>query len=265
MEVKQRLDQLLVEQGLVETRTKAQAMIMAGQVSTEKGESLTKPGTQLPADTVLEVARSPRYVSRGGEKLASVAAELDLDFAGRVVLDVGSSTGGFTDYALQHGAAKVYCVDVGRGQLAYKLRQDPRVVAMEQTDIRSLSVIPGPDRESDPPVKPEDDPKVLPEQPDVALIDVSFISLRQVLLHVAELVKSGSPIVAMLKPQFEAGRALADKNAGIIKDQEERDQVLADFRGWVNENFEIIKEADSALSGAKGNVERFFVLKRRSL
>ena len=239
--MKQRLDQLLVARGVAETRTKAQAMIMAGQVSLEKGEALTKPGLQLPADAALKITPSQQYVSRGGEKLASVDAELALDFTNQVVVDVGSSTGGFTDYALQHGAAKVYCIDVGRGQLAYKLRQDSRVVVMEQTDIRTAK---------------------LPEKPAIALIYVSFISLRQVLMQVSELIRPQGLIVALVKPQFEAGKALADKNAGVIKDHTQRNQILSEFREWVSDNFEIIKEADSGLAGAKGNLERFFLLKR---
>src|SRR6266851_1999938 len=152
--MKKRLDVVVVERGLAPNRTQAQALIMAGQVSAQ-GRRLEKPGMVVDEALELHVKAQPRYVSRAGDKLASVAETLGLDFGGKVVLDVGSSTGGFTDYALQHGAAKVYCVDVGTAQLSYKLRQDDRVVVMEQTDIREA---------------------VLPEPADMAVMDVSFIS-----------------------------------------------------------------------------------------
>jgi 23S rRNA (cytidine1920-2'-O)/16S rRNA (cytidine1409-2'-O)-methyltransferase len=188
------------------------------------------------------VKTQPRFVSRAGEKLASVAEPLGLDFAAKVVLDVGSSTGGFTDYALQHGAAKVYCVDVGTGQLSYKLRQDECVVVMEQTDIREAS---------------------LPELADMAVMDVSFISLEKVLDATAKLVKPGALIVAMAKPQFEAGKPLADKYRGVIPEGDERDEVLAGLRAWMGERFVIAGEMDSAVTGAEGNRERFFVLRAK--
>jgi 23S rRNA (cytidine1920-2'-O)/16S rRNA (cytidine1409-2'-O)-methyltransferase len=214
-------------------------MIMAGEVSSGD-KLLTKPGQPVDVDIELSLARKPRFVSRGGDKLASVAEALKLDFAGKVVLDVGSSTGGFTDYALQHGAARAYCVDVGTGQLAYSLRQDQRVVVMEQTDIRRAE---------------------LPELADIALVDVSFISLRSVLAATAELIKPGGIIVAMAKPQFEAGKAIADKHRGVITDSGTRAQVLQQLRLWLGEYFTIEAEADSAVAGAKGNLERFFRLR----
>lgn len=237
---KQRLDLLLVERGLAASRTQAQAMIMAGEVSSE-GRMLDKAGLLVEIDQPLELKTRSRYVSRAGEKLASVADQFGLDFAGKTVLDVGSSTGGFTDFALQNGASKVYAVDVGTGQLDWRLRQDERVVVMEQTDIREA---------------------VLPEPADLAVIDVSFISLTKVLEAVAVLVKPGGPIVAMMKPQFEAGKVLADKYHGVIDDENIRQQLIANFRDWLAGKFEIVAEADSGLSGAEGNVERFFLLKR---
>jgi 23S rRNA (cytidine1920-2'-O)/16S rRNA (cytidine1409-2'-O)-methyltransferase len=239
--MKQRLDLLLVERGLAATRTQAQALIMAGQVSAD-GRRLDKPGQSVETEIQLHVKDQPRYVGRAGDKLASVAEPLGLDFEGKVVLDVGSSTGGFTDFALQHGARRVFCVDVGTGQLAYKLRQDYRVVAMEQTDIREA---------------------VLPEPADMAVMDVSFISLKKVLESSAALVKPGGLTVAMAKPQFEAGKALADKYRGIIPLGSERDEVLGQLRDWINERFEILAEHDSGVAGSEGNVERFFVLIRR--
>jgi 23S rRNA (cytidine1920-2'-O)/16S rRNA (cytidine1409-2'-O)-methyltransferase len=239
--MKKRLDILLVERGLAGTRTQAQALIMAGQVSAN-GRRFEKPGLAVDEGLELHVKEQPRYVSRAGDKLASVAETLGLDFGGKIVLDVGSSTGGFTDYALQNGAKKVYCVDVGTGQLSYKLRQDERVVVMEQTDIREAE---------------------LPEKTDIAVMDVSFISLTKVLETTAELVKPGGPIVAMAKPQFEAGKALADKYHGVIPMGPERDEVLAELREWMGERFEIVAEADSEVSGAEGNVERFFLLRSK--
>jgi 23S rRNA (cytidine1920-2'-O)/16S rRNA (cytidine1409-2'-O)-methyltransferase len=237
--LKKRLDLLMVELGLAGTRNQAQALIMAGQVSAA-GRILDKPGTQVDADIELHLKTQPKYVSRAGDKLASVAERLQLDFKGKVVLDVGSSTGGFTDFALQNGAAKVFCVDVGTGQLSYKLRQDPRVVVMEQTDIRVAK---------------------LPEKADMAVMDVSFISLTKVLEHTAALVAAGGPIVAMAKPQFEAGKPLADKYHGVIPMGRERDEVLDGLRNFMRERFEILNEAESGLSGAEGNVEHFFLLR----
>jgi 23S rRNA (cytidine1920-2'-O)/16S rRNA (cytidine1409-2'-O)-methyltransferase len=244
--MKKRLDILMVERGLAQSRTQAQALIMAGQVSAE-GRRLEKPGLSVGEGLDVHVKDQPRYVGRAGDKLASVAETLGLDFRGKVVLDVGSSTGGFTDFALQHGAVRVYCVDVGTGQLAYKLRQDERVVAMEQTDIRDVTVGEG--------------PKALPERADMAVMDVSFISLMKVLEPTAACCKPGGLMVAMAKPQFEAGKALADRYRGVIPMGAERDEVLEGLRAWMAERFEIVAEADSGVAGTEGNVERFFLLK----
>ncbi|MDB5179077.1 MAG: binding methyltransferase FtsJ like protein [Patescibacteria group bacterium] len=237
--MKKRLDILMMERGLAVSRTQAQALIMAGQVSAE-GRRLEKPGLSVDEGLELHIKDQPRFVSRAGEKLASVATALQLDFEGMTVLDVGSSTGGFTDFALMSGAVRVYCVDVGTGQLSYKLRQDPRVVVMEQTDIRGAK---------------------LPELADMAVMDVSFISLTKVLEPTAALVKPGEPIVAMVKPQFEAGKPIADRYRGVIPMGEVRDGILAELREWMAGRFEIVGEADSGLAGAEGNVERFFLLR----
>lgn len=240
--VKQRLDTLMVERGLADTRTKAQALIMAGQVSTVD-RLLDKPGQAVDSAIELHLKSQSRYVSRAGDKLASVAEALGLDVQDKIVLDVGSSTGGFTDVVLQHGAARVYCVDVGTAQLAYKLRQEPRVVVLEQTDIREAK---------------------LAELADIAVVDVSFISLTKILEAVVALVRPGAPIVAMAKPQFEAGKALADTYDGVIPVGQERDAVLATLRDWLTEEgFVIEGEADSGLTGVKGNLERFFKLLSR--
>jgi 23S rRNA (cytidine1920-2'-O)/16S rRNA (cytidine1409-2'-O)-methyltransferase len=232
-----RLDQLLVERGLAPSRTAAAAMVMAGEVSSE-GRLLDKPGREVPVDIELVLKDKPRYVSRAGGKLASVAEVLDLDFEGKTVLDVGSSTGGFTDFALQRGASKVFAVDVGTGQLADKLRRDPRVESHERTDIREL---------------PED------IKADMAVVDVSFISLKSVLESVATHLNPGGLIVAMAKPQFEAGKALADKYKGVIPEPE-RTGVLEELEGWLGDHFTVLGKADSAVAGTEGNLERFYVL-----
>ena len=227
--------------GLAETKREAQALVMAGQVSAE-GRRLDKPGLMVDDATALHVKAQAPYVSRAGEKLASVAGPLGLDFTRRVVLDVGSSTGGFTDYVLQHGAARVICVDVGTGQLDYKLRQDPRVLVMEQTDIRDAQI---------------------PEVADMAVVDVSFVSLTKVLEATARLLEDGSLLVAMAKPQFEATKAEADRFSGVIPVGAVRNEILDRLRGWLREQFVILGECDSAVAGMRGNVERFFVLRAK--
>lgn len=220
----------------------AQAMIMAGEVS-HKTAKLTKPGQNFEADIELDIANRPRYVSRGGDKLASVAEKLGLNFEDAVVLDVGSSTGGFTDYALQNGAKKVYAVDVGTNQLAYKLRNDDRVVVIEQTDIRDIDV------------------HLLDPTPNIAVVDVSFISLTKILDSVAKLITKDGQIVAMAKPQFETDKPTADKHKGVIKDEKLRAQILAEFESKIDSHFEIIAKEDSEVTGAQGNRECFYLLK----
>lgn len=239
--MKQRLDVLLVERGLVETRSKAAALIMAGEVVVNE-HTWTKPGHEFAADVEIRLKNQMPYVSRAGEKLASVIEPFGLDFTNKTVLDVGSSTGGFTDCALQHGAEKVIAVDVGTNQLAYKLRTDERVELHEQTDIRDF---------------------MTDEKADMAVIDVSFISLTKILEHVASLIEKNGQIVAMVKPQFEAGKALADEHKGLIVDEEVRQNVLAEFRAWAAEHFSIQAEADSKIHGRHGNRERFFLLQNK--
>jgi 23S rRNA (cytidine1920-2'-O)/16S rRNA (cytidine1409-2'-O)-methyltransferase len=224
---------------------------MAGQVSAQ-GRRLEKSGQMVDEALELHIKDQPRFVSRAGEKLASVAEVFGLDFAGKTVLDVGSSTGGFTDYALQHGATRVYCVDVGTGQLSYKLRQDERVVVMEQTDIRDVTIGEG--------------KKTLPGSADMAVADVSFVSLTKVLGATSMLVKPGGVLAVMAKPQFEAGKPIADKYRGVIPMGSVRDEILSELREWLVDNkFEVLGEADSGLAGAEGNVERFFFLRRRGI
>jgi len=236
-----RLDQALVEAGLAPSRTKAAALIMAGQVKVG-GRMVDKAGYFVDQDAEFEVLSPPPYVSRGGEKLASVAGKLKLNFKGKTVLDVGSSTGGFTDYALQHGATKVYAVDVGTGQLDYRLRTDQRVVVMERTDIRDV--------------------RDLPDKINIVVIDVSFISLKLVLPPVARLIGPDALVVAMAKPHFEADYVTASKHKGVIKNDKIRRDILKQVEQTMRQWFLVVDKADSQVLGRKGNQERFYLLKK---
>jgi len=229
---KKRLDVLLVERGLAETRSQAQALVLAGRV---RGHA--KPGEQVSDDVDLEVDRPPRFVSRGGEKLANALAAFDLDVAGRDCVDVGSSTGGFTDCLLQAGAARVAAIDVGYGQLHPKLRSDPRVVVLERVYARSLTE--------------------LPFAPDLVVCDVSFISATKVLPPVLALAAPGWEALVLVKPQFEAGRSEVAK--GVVRDPEVQRNVVRKVieaaRAWDAGTVGVV---DSGLPGPKGNRE-FFV------
>lgn len=214
---RERLDVLVVARGLAPSREKAQGLVMAGQVLVA-GQMIDKPGTKLPADADIALAApdpAARYVSRGALKLARALDAFALDPTGRVALDVGASTGGFTDLLLQRGAVQVFAVDVGQGQLAWKLREDPRVVALERTNIRTLAALPG------------------SALADCAVMDVSFISLRLVLPHVLPLLRAGAWIVALVKPQFEAGKREADRGNGVIRDVTVHVRVLTDLLQWL--------------------------------
>ncbi len=204
-----RLDQLLVERGLVETRSRAQALVLAGKVRVGDGDSARldhKPGDALDPTTVIEVARPEPYVSRGGHKLAAALEAFKIDPTGLTALDVGASTGGFTDVLLQRGARHVYALDVGRGQLAERLRRDDRVTSMERTNARTLTGV------------------TFPDPIGLAVIDVSFISLDKVLGPVAATLAPQAPIVALVKPQFEAGRGRTDH--GVVRDPAVHREVL---------------------------------------
>jgi 23S rRNA (cytidine1920-2'-O)/16S rRNA (cytidine1409-2'-O)-methyltransferase len=231
---KERLDQMLVRRGLVDSRALAQRMIMAGQVRLE-GQLVLQPSTRVAPDAAVEMISAPRFVSRGGEKLEAALQQFRLQPAGWVCADVGASTGGFTDCLLQHGAARVYAIDVGHGQLHWRLRNDPRVVLMERKNARTL--------------------KELPEPIRLATVDVSFISLRLILPSVEGWLVAGGEVVALVKPQFEAGRSQVGKG-GVVKDPGTHQQVL----------FEILEAAivaglapqgliRSPLVGPKGNIE----------
>lgn len=235
---KVRLDNLLVQQKLVPTRSQAESYIRLNQVKVD-GRVVSKPGYFVSPEARIEFGVKTQYVSRAALKLSSVSSLLKLDFTDKAVLDVGSSTGGFTDYALQHGANKVIAVDVGTDQLHPKLREDQRVEVHEKTDIRKFTIS---------------------EQADMAVIDVSFISMTKVLPSVKKLIKSGGQIIAMLKPQFEAGKDQLNK--GVVKNSAQRRDIIQRFELWLKDNnFVIEMKSDSAIAGEKGNVERFYLLK----
>ncbi|MCL2451932.1 TlyA family RNA methyltransferase [Candidatus Saccharibacteria bacterium] len=235
---KTRLDQELVRRGLVATRSQAENYIRLGRVRVG-GRVITKPGFFVTNDARIELDQDEQFVSRAALKLKSVADKLQLDFADKIVLDVGSSTGGFTEFALSRGAKKVIAVDVGTDQLHPKLRGDSRIELHEKTDIRKFR---------------------LEHKPDIILIDVSFISLREILPHVAQyLATPKTAVVAMVKPQFETGARV--KNAGVVKNDTERRRILRDFEAWVKKYFLILAKADSEIPGTHGNQERFYVLK----
>jgi 23S rRNA (cytidine1920-2'-O)/16S rRNA (cytidine1409-2'-O)-methyltransferase len=228
---------MLVSRGLAESRTRAQALIMAGAVfSGEK--KLAKAGEMIAEDAPLEVrGKDHPWVSRGGIKLDHGLAHFGFDVAGAVALDVGSSTGGFTDVLLSRGAAKVYAVDVGTNQLAWKLRQDPRVIVHEQTNARSL------------------DSGIVPEPVDIVVCDASFIGLAKVLEAPLKLAKAGAKLVALIKPQFEAGREEVGKG-GIVRDPEVHERVCAEAAAWVeSQRWTVLGVTPSPITGPEGNVE----------
>ena len=234
---KQRLDILLAARGLVASRSQAESWIKLGKVLVD-GRPATKSGQSVAGTARLEVVADEQYVSRAGLKLASVAKLLNVDFTGKTVLDIGSSTGGFTDYSLRRGASKVYAVDVGTDQLHPSLRGNERIELHEKTDIRDF---------------------YLDTPPDIVVMDVSFISLREILPHVARSLSDGhTQIVAMVKPQFEAGKHQVNK--GVIKNDSVRRQILKDFEVWAKDYFVIVDKRDSEVAGTKGNRERFYLL-----
>lgn len=236
---KQRLDQALVARGLTSTRSQAENYVRLGDVQVN-GSVVTKPGFMVSDEHKIVLTVKEQYVNRAALKLASVAQALKLDFRGKTVLDVGSSTGGFTDYALKHGAKKVIAVDVGTNQLHPSLLGHPQIELHEQTDIRDFKT---------------------DEQIDVVVADVSFISLREILPHVAKLSTKDTHIVAMVKPQFEAGQSSL-KHKGVIKNDKMRREILKDFEAWAHRYFVVEDKADSDVAGAKGNLERFYLLRK---
>lgn len=235
---KMRLDQMLVERGLAESRARAQAAIMAGLVFSGD-KRLDKPGIALPADTPIELRGKPHpWVSRGGVKLAHAIEHFALNAEGRIAIDVGASTGGFTDVLLHHGAKKVFAVDVGEGQLDWKLRNDPRVVVLEKTNARHLTA------------------EIIPEAVDCVVCDASFIGLQIVLPAALGLAKPGAWAVALIKPQFEVGRARVGKG-GVVRDPALHDEVCATIRDWWSglPGWRVLGIEPSPILGPEGNRE----------
>lgn len=232
-----RLDELMTRYNLAQSRSQAANLIRLGKVYSGR-QQLLKPGAMVEETTELNLKDTEIYVSRAGFKLASVADKLGLDFRGSVLLDVGSSTGGFTDYALQHGARKVIAVDVGTNQLHESLRNDSRIELYEKTDIRDFASS---------------------YRFTHILIDVSFISLKEILPAVAGLAGFDTKVIAMAKPQFETGGL--SKNKGVVKNEKIRRNTLKNLEDWIKNLFIIVDKADAEVSGEKGNKERFYLLK----
>lgn len=241
--MKERLDVLLVRRRLVPSREKAKAVIMSGNVYVQ-GQKEDKAGSMFPADADIEVRGKLKYVSRGGLKLEKAMQHFPISLAGKVCMDVGASTGGFTDCMLQNGAARVYAVDVGRGQLDWKLRQDDRVVCMEKTNIRYVT------------------PADLEESVSFVTIDVSFISLTKVLLPVSDLMTADGQLVCLIKPQFEAGREKVGKK-GVVRDAAVHTEVIecvASYAAGIS--FDVMGLEFSPITGPEGNIEYLLYLKK---
>jgi len=236
--VKKRIDELLVVKGLSDSREKAKRLVMAGQVYIDE-KQVQKPAEQVDSEANVWVKEPFPYVSRGALKLEKAYHEFNLDFKDKVICDIGASTGGFTDFALQNGAKKVYAIDVGYGQLAHKLRQEQRVINMERThflDVQSL-----------------------PENIDVFVCDVSFISLKKIIPQIKLIAQDQvrkADVICLVKPQFEVGKQIADKFKGVITDQKIRTDALIDIVNLTrSQGFEILGQTESPIEGAKGNKE----------
>jgi len=247
--MKTRVDALLVLRGLAASRTEAQALVMAGAVRLAD-RRIEKPSVMLAPDAPLEGASRPRFVSRGGDKLDFALGALSVEVGGRVCLDVGASTGGFTDCLLQRGARRVYAVDVGYGQLAEKLRRDARVDVRERVNARELQAS-------------DFDPR-----PALAVVDASFIGLGKLVAPIAAVLAPEGELCALVKPQFEAGREAAARGKGVIRDEPTRAAAIGEAVLAIQAaGFRVLGEVDSAVHGPKGNIERFVYarLERRSL
>ncbi|MBC8578341.1 MULTISPECIES: TlyA family RNA methyltransferase [Zhenhengia] len=240
---KERLDILIAQRGLAESRERAKAYIMAGVVYVN-GQKEDKAGLKVDVTASIEVREKMRYVSRGGFKLEKAMAQFPIELEGKTCMDVGASTGGFTDCMLQNGAVKVYSIDVGYGQLAWKLREDERVVCMEKTNMRYVTH------------------EQIPEEIDFSSIDVSFISLTKILLPVYNLIKEGGEVVALIKPQFEAGREQVEKH-GVVRDPKVHKQVIHLVWEYAKSIGFSIRGLDfSPIKGPEGNIEYLIYLKK---
>ena len=236
--MKVRLDHEIVRRGLVETRSQAENYIKLGYVLVDS-KPILKPGYFISENSQIKLNKLEIYVSRAGLKLESANKTFNINFKDKIVLDVGSSTGGFTDYALRAGALKIIAVDVGTNQLHPKLASDNKIELHEKTDIRNFK------------------PKIIP---NIILMDVSFISLRQILPHLAQIADKNTQVLAMVKPQFEAGTGQV--NRGVIKNDRIRRHILKDFESWIKNLFKIVNKTDSEVAGNKGNIERFYLLQK---
>lgn len=245
-----RLDQALVQRGLAESREKAQRYILAGQVLVN-GQKARKASDTVKEPDNLEILQGEKFVSRGGHKLEHALQTFGVNPTGLTALDLGASTGGFTDCLLQHGAVKVYAVDVGHGQLAWKLRHDPRVVVMERTNARDLSRHSFAQEFSG---------------AEIIVIDCSFISLRHILPPTMDLLNPGGKVIALIKPQFEAGKLEVDKGAGVIRDSAIHARVISELRAFVAEetNYNWSRQTESPLLGPAGNKEFLVLLERQN-
>ncbi len=240
-----RLDNLLVERGLAESRAKAQALIMAGDVSVGENTA-AKAGMLVDESVEVTIVEPPPFVGRGGIKLDHALNEFRLDISGRVVADIGASTGGFTDCLLKRGASRVYAVDVGYGQLNHRLRRDKRVVVMDRLNARY--------------------PFSLPEKVDLVTIDVSFISVEKVIPSVANLLEDGGYLLVLLKPQFEAKKREVSKGVGVIREPQVQARVLGRFITWLaSHGFRLGNLVASPILGASGNREFFILLRRKKV
>ena len=242
-----RLDAYLTEQGFFETRSRAQAAIMSGQVLADE-QKIDKPGTAVKEGTKIRIlGEQLRYVSRGGLKLEKALQVFPVSVAGKVVADIGASTGGFTDCALQNGAVRVYAIDVGYGQLAWKLRNDPRVVNMERTNARYLTA------------------DMLEETPDITVMDVSFISIRTILPTAGELMGKEGVFYTLIKPQFEAGRGKVGKK-GVVRDPATHEDVLNGIVSFAEKNgWQVVNLDFSPIKGPEGNIEFLAEIRRHEI
>lgn len=242
--MKERLDKILVDSGLVKSRERAKALIMEGAVLVD-GAAVTKAGAMIESNSTVSLKKEDiPFVSRGGLKLKAAIEHFNIRLKDRTAMDVGSSTGGFTDCMLQTGAKKVYCIDVGYGQIAWSLRNDPRVVLFERTNIRYL------------------EKEKIPETIDIATIDVSFISLTKVIPKVMEFLKDGGEIIALVKPQFEVGREDVGKG-GIVREEDKRLSALESVKGSLEDiGLNTIGTFQSPVPGQKGNIEYFLYMRK---
>ena len=243
-----RLDQILVERGLCESREKAKRAVLAGQVRVNK-QLAHKPSDSIRGHDQVTLVAPEKFVSRGGQKLEHALHFFQINVTGQTAIDLGASTGGFTDCLLQRGVAKIFAVDVGHGQLAWKLRQDPRVIVMEKTNARNVT--------------PAQFPQLFPGA-DLVVIDCSFISLRKILPAAVALLAGSAKVVALVKPQFEAGKTEVDKGAGVITDPAIHERVLREIKTFISENTPLLwcGQTESPLLGPAGNKEFLILLEK---